>query len=207
MIDLVVFVPACFAINLAFGPNNLLAMTHGARCGVRFALGASLGRILAFAPMIAASALGLGMLMAASAAVFSAVKIIGAAYLIWLGIRLLRTPAAAGMTTLAADRPTPAAAFRREGLVALGNPKAILVFTAFFPQFVDLDAYWTSYAVLGLIFLSLELVAILVYAAAGRFAATFAASRLHWFQRISGAGMILFGVLLLLSPQPARPAA
>lgn len=207
MIDAIVFVPACFAINLAFGPNNLLAMTHGARCGVKFALAASLARLLAFAPMIAASALGLGMLLAASATVFSLVKLAGALYLVWLGIRLLRTPAPGGAEAADPARPTLGNAFRREGLVALGNPKAILVFTAFFPQFVDLQAYWTSYALLGLIFLVLEAVAILVYAAVGRFAARFAARRMHWFQRVSGAGMIVFGILLLFSPQPARATA
>ncbi|HCI07903.1 MAG TPA: lysine transporter LysE, partial [Sulfitobacter sp.] len=55
MIDYLVFVPACFAINLAFGPNNLMALTNGAQRGVGFAVIASLGRLIAFIPMIAVS--------------------------------------------------------------------------------------------------------------------------------------------------------
>ncbi|WP_306155536.1 LysE family translocator [Roseovarius sp. MMSF_3281] len=204
MIDLFVFLPACFALNLAFGPNNLIALTHGAQNGLAFAVSASTARLAVFVPMIAASALGLGVLLSASAFLFGAIKIVGAIYLIWMGIKLLRTrPARAGVGT---DYLTPTfrQAFRREALIAVSNPKAILIFAAFFPQFVDTTAYWQSYASLGAIFIALEACAIMLYASAGRFAAAFASTRLHWFQRISGGGMIAFGVLLLFSRQPGR---
>lgn len=202
MIDLLVFLPACFALNLAFGPNNLLALTHGAQSGIGFAVGASMARLAVFVPMIAASALGLGVLLSTSAVLFGAVKVVGALYLIWMGIKLLRTsPAAAGMGPVA---PTFPQAVRREAFSAASNPKAILIFAAFFPQFVDTSAYWQSYATLGVIFLMLEACAITIYASAGRFAAGFASSRLHWFQRVSGGGMIAFGILLLFSRQPGR---
>ncbi len=206
MPDLFVFLPACFALNMAFGPNNLLAMTHGAQKGVPFALAASLARLGVFVPMIAASALGLGLLMSASALVFNAVKIVGAAYLVWLGLKLLRS--APGQADRASDAMTPTLrkAFRGEALVAVSNPKAILVFAAFFPQFVDTATYWMSYAVLGAVFVALEAVAIAIYATAGRFAAAFASRKLHWFQRASGGGMIAFGLLLLFSRQPGRGA-
>lgn len=201
MIDILLFVPACFALNLAFGPNNLMAMTHGAQMGVRFAVIAGLGRLAVFVPMIAASALGLGILLSASAVVFTAVKLVGAAYLIWLGIRLLRSSVKADVEV--PSQRSLSRAIRAEALVAISNPKAILIFAAFFPQFVVVDAYVSSFAVLGAIFIGLEAIAIAVYAAAGRYAARFAATRLHWFQRVSGVGMIGFGVLLLFSPQPA----
>jgi len=94
-------------------------------------------------------------------------------------------------------------AFRREVLVALGNPKAILIFAAFFPQFIVADHYWESYALVGGLFLALELVAIAVYAGLGAIMARAAHGRLHWFQRGTGAGMIVFGVLLLLTRRPA----
>ena len=203
MVDLLVFAPACFALNLAFGPNNLLAMNHGAQGGIRFAATASTARLLVFAPMIAASALGLGVLLAASATAFNVMKLIGAAYLIWMGIKLLRSRPDSDDIDSERHVPTIRTAFRREGMSAISNPKAILIFAAFFPQFVDVQAYWESYAILGTVFLFLEMLAILVYATVGHFAAAFASTRLHWFQRISGAGMIVFGVLLLFSPQPA----
>ncbi len=204
MIEWLIFIPACFALNLAFGPNNLLSLTHGARGGISLAVQAGTGRILAFVPMIVASALGLGLLLAASATVFNAVKIIGAFYLIWLGIRILLSAAATPPSNAQAQGLNVRHAFRQECLVALSNPKAILIFAAFFPQFVVVDQYWMSYALLGAVFLALELIAILIYAAVGRYAARVAASRLPWFQRVAGAGMIAFGCLLLFSPQPSR---
>ncbi len=205
MIDLAVFIPACFAINLAFGPNNLMAMTHGAQAGTGFALRAGLGRILAFAPMIAISAVGLGVILSASAMVFTVIKILGAAYLVFLGIKLLRASAAADLSAMTTEPPAPRAAFRSEMLVAIGNPKAILVFAAFFPQFVIVENYMQSYLTLGGLFLAMEVVALLIYAAIGQFAARAASTRLHWFQRASGLGMIGFGLLLLFTPKPANP--
>ena len=206
MPDLLLFLPACFALNIAFGPNNLLAMTHGAQKGVPFAFTASLARLAIFVPMITASALGLGLLLSASALVFNAVKIIGAAYLVWMGIRLLKSAPKGTDWDAEALKPTFRKAFRGEALVAVSNPKAILIFAAFFPQFIDTANYWTSYALLGATFIALEAVAILIYATAGRFAAAYASTKLHWFQRASGGGMIAFGLLLLFSRQPGRAA-
>ena len=169
MLDLAVFIPACFAINLAFGPNNLLAMTHGAQAGTGFALRVGVGRILAFAPMIAISAVGLGVILSASAMVFTAVKIFGAAYLVWLGVKLLRSSASADLSNLKPRQLEFRSAFRSEMLVAFGNPKAILVFAAFFPQFVAVETYAESYLILGSLFLVMEFVALMAYAAIGQF--------------------------------------
>ena len=204
MIDWLIFLPACFALNLAFGPNNLLSMTHGAKSGVIFAQKAAVGRLLVFVPMIGLSALGLGLVLTTSAVVFHAIKVVGALYLIWLGITLWRSAASAQIAELSAGPPRLSRAFRAEAVVALSNPKAILIFAAFFPQFVSVEAYWHSYALLGLAFLAMEAVAVLAYAVAGKWAARVAAGQLPVLQRVSGATMCLFGVLLLLSPQPAR---
>lgn len=204
VIDWLIFIPACFALNLAFGPNNLLAMTHSARGGIPFAQRASIGRLLVFVPMIAASALGLGLLLMTSAVLFNIVKIIGAFYLIWLGIKLWRSAQAVDFVKTSEAETSPRDAFRAEALVAISNPKAVLIFAAFFPQFVVTEAYWESYLLLGVSFLVLESVAIFAYACAGRFASRFAKKKMAWMQRGSGAMMCLFGALLLLSPQPAR---
>jgi threonine/homoserine/homoserine lactone efflux protein len=82
--------------------------------------------------------------------------------------------------------------------VALVDPKAILVFTAFFPQFVDRSAYATSFLLLGVTFLMLELVAIAIYALIGARLGTWAkgAQGFRWFNRVSGSVMIGFGLLL-----------
>ncbi|MFK7764143.1 MAG: LysE family translocator [Roseobacter sp.] len=204
MIDWTIFIPACFALNLAFGPNNLLAMTHGAKKGIVFAQKAAFGRLVVFVPMIAVSALGLGVILTASALVFGIVKAIGAAYLIWLGVSLWRSARTMEAGEISIKPAGLRHAFRSEAMVALSNPKAILIFAAFFPQFVVLDFYWQSYAMLGAAFLLMEAVAIFAYAMAGRFASNFASNKLPVMQRVSGITMCVFGILLLVSPQPSR---
>src|SRR5689334_2071055 len=126
------FAPACFAINMAFGPNNLLSLTNAARVGIAPAVLAAVGRIISFAAMIAIAGVGLGAILAASETVFTLVKYAGAAYLVWIGINLIR----AGAPLLRDEANLPRSSLRKLTLqelwVAAGNPKAILVFTAFF---------------------------------------------------------------------------
>ncbi len=203
------FLPACFALNLAFGPNNLLSVTYGARYGVPAAMAAGLGRLAAFAIMITVSGLGMGTLLLASEAAFTVVKLVGAAYLIWLGVKLLRAPAPAAPLPLArqADAATPARSWlmRQEFMVAIGNPKAILIFTAFLPQFAVPDAYALSYVQVALTFLALEWLTVGLYAALGRRMGrlTQGARTMRWFNRASGTMMVFFGVLLALARRPA----
>lgn len=200
------FIPACFALNMAFGPNNLLALTNAARQGMAMTLLASLGRLVAFTMMITVTALGLGAILLASEVIFQAVKWAGAAYLVWLGIKLMRagTPALASL----GDAPRQSSLkelARQEFLIAIGNPKAILIFTAFFPQFIDSAHYLASFAVLGAIFLVLEFAAIAVYALLGirLRALTRQARNFRIMNRISGALMIAFGCMLALARRPA----
>lgn len=202
VIDWIIFLPACFALNVACGPSNLLAMTNGARSGIGFAQKAAIGRLMVFVPMIAVSALGFGLILTASAFVFAICKLIGAAYIIWIGISLWRSARTIKPDEFLGESLTMRSAFRAEALVAISNPKAILTFAAFFPQFVAVEAYWQSYALLGVAFLVMEAVAILLYAGGGQLASTFAASKIPTLQRISAAAMCLFGALILATPQP-----
>lgn len=204
MIEWLIFIPACFALNLAFGPNNLLAMINGAKSGVLFAQKAAIGRLLIFVPMIALSALGLGFVLTTSTIVFGIAKVIGALYLIWLGISLWRSAEKINAEGILNKSSSIGQAFKAEALVAVSNPKAILIFAAFFPQFVTIDNYWQSYAMLGGAFLVMEALAIFVYAFFGKFASRFSAAKLSLLQRTSGAMMCIFGIILLASPQPTR---
>lgn len=201
------FLPACFAINMAFGPNNLLSVTNGARHGVSPAVIAAGGRLAAFAIMIAIAGLGMGAVLVASELAFDVIKYIGAAYLVWIGVRLLRAPAPAAEAQAAdaAAPPSMRALVRQEFTVAAGNPKAILVFTAFFPQFVVPGAYATSYLLLGTTFLLLEVVAIALYAMLGaRMRRLADGSRaMRWFNKVSGSMMVGFGLLLAFTRRPA----
>ncbi|MBB4222722.1 LysE family translocator [Variovorax guangxiensis] len=202
------FLPACFAINMAFGPNNLLSVTNGARHGVSPAVIAASGRLVAFAIMIAIAGLGMGAVLVASELAFDVIKYIGAAYLVWIGIRLLRAPAPTAEVQArdaVSAPPSMRALVRQEFTVAAGNPKAILVFTAFFPQFVVPGAYASSYLLLGLTFLVFELVAIALYALLGaRMRRLANGSRaMRWFNRISGSMMVGFGLILAFTRRPA----
>lgn len=202
---LLLFLPACFALNLTFGPNNLLSVTVGAQHGLSTALMAALGRLGAFVLMIGVTALGLGALLMASELAFTVVKLLGAAYLVWLGIRLLRSDVSVPLAEEDTGSVPLRQLMRREFLVAIGNPKAILIFTAFFPQFIAPASYWTSFLVVGSLFLLLELVAIALYAYAGRRLSGVLrnARGLRWVNRVSGATMMAFGVLLAAARRPA----
>ncbi len=202
---LLLFVPACFALNLAFGPNNLLSLTYGLQQGVRTAVLASGGRLIAFALMIGLTALGVGAVLAASEAAFTILKWAGAAYLVWLGVKILR---ASGSPAPSLE-PSPERSLRsltlQEFWTAIGNPKAILIFTAFLPQFIEPRSYWTSFALTGLIFLVLEVLAVLFYAVLGQRLRALSRNRhfVGWLNRISGATMIGFGVALLFTRRSA----
>ncbi|MEZ0168935.1 LysE family translocator [Microvirga sp. TS319] len=197
---LLLFVPACFALNMAFGPNNLLSLTYGLREGVRTAVMASSGRLVAFALMIALTALGVGAVLAASETAFSFLKWLGAAYLIWLGVKILRGNAAIDAPAAFVRRPLKALALQ-EFWTAIGNPKAILIFTAFLPQFIEPGAYWLSFAIVGAIFLVLEVVAVFVYSVLGhRLNRLSRNGRVFgWLNRLSGITMIGFGIALLFT--------
>ena len=196
------FLPACFAINMAFGPNNLLSVTNGAKHGVSPAVVAASGRLVAFAIMIAIAGLGMGAVLVASEMAFDVIKYIGAAYLVWIGIRLLRAPAPA-MTQAAASGTPPSlrALARQEFTVAAGNPKAILVFTAFLPQFVDIaKPMLPQFTVLGASFLVLECVAIALYSWAGMHLGKWLTrSKVRrWFNRCCGTFLGAIGISFLL---------
>ena len=161
------FLPACFALNMAPGPNNLLSVSNATRYGYRRACVAGVGRLLAFAGMIALAAAGLAVVLQTSELLFYGIKIVGAGYLLYLAWQLWRANPAAEEAVAASANGLLALA-RQEFLVAAGNPKAILIFTAFLPQFVDpTRAITPQFMLLGVLFLLLEWIAISAYAYMG----------------------------------------
>ena len=131
------YVVASIGLSLTPGPNSLLALTHGARYGHARTLFTIAGGALGFILLIALSMLGIGTLLRASTQALTALKWIGGAYLIWLGVQLWRAPAL--HLTPVADAPARAgsAMFRQGFLSAVSNPKALLFYGAFLPQFID----------------------------------------------------------------------
>lgn len=133
------FLGAALLVALTPGANNLLALQNGMRHGRWRAMVALAGRLVAFSLLIAAVVAGLGPLLAASTYALTVIKWAGVAYLAYLGVRtLLETLRGAGRAEPPAGQPAGRFALvRKEFLVAITNPKAILVFTAFVPQFLD----------------------------------------------------------------------
>jgi homoserine/homoserine lactone efflux protein len=130
------YLTAVIGLSLTPGPNGLLALSHGAMHGHRKTLFTIAGGVLGFTLLMALSMLGIGVLLQASTDILIVLKWLGGAYLVWLGIQLWRAPA----LHLQLDRPNHSANATRlfsQGLLsALSNPKVILFFAAFLPQFI-----------------------------------------------------------------------
>jgi homoserine/homoserine lactone efflux protein len=132
-----IYLLAASGLSLSPGPNGLLALTHGALHGRRRALYTIFGGALGFIAVIALSIFGIGALLKASLAWLTVMKWAGGAYLVWLGIQVWRSPPI-GIDVRGSAEPRAAGSLFRQGaLSALTNPKGILFFTAFLPQFID----------------------------------------------------------------------
>lgn len=196
------FIPAGAALAVAPGPNNLLAVNHGARYGLNRALVAGLGRLLAFTLMIIVTAVGLGAALAAPEVAFQVIKWGGAAYLVYLGIRTFLAKGEGTEEAGVGKQATLMKQARSEFIVAVGNPKAILIFTAFFPQFIKPDLPFISqFFVLGVVFLIMEFFALGLYAAAGKQVARLirTSKGMQWLNRVSGGALFSAGVVLAAS--------
>jgi homoserine/homoserine lactone efflux protein len=128
---------AAVGLSLTPGPNSLLVLTHGALHGHRKTLFTVSGGALGFVALIGLSMLGIGALLQASASALTVLKLVGGGYLVWLGIQLWRAPPI-HLEADATRADIPANQLFRQGLLtAVSNPKALLFYGAFLPQFVD----------------------------------------------------------------------
>ena len=181
------------------GPTVLLALSNGSRRGVRGALPGILGAVLSDFVLVGAVALGLGALLAASEFWFSMLKWVGAVYLAWLGVRMLRSKGGS-FDAPRANAGEPAADMPREGrkvflksfLVAVTNPKGYLFCSALMPQFIDpAAAQGMQYAIIAVLFASLDAAVMLVYAFVGaRAMRLLTAAAARWIDRTCGAMLL-----------------
>jgi len=134
-----VYLLAATGLSLSPGPNGLLALTHGALHGRRKALYTIFGGAFGFVAVVGLSMFGIGALLKTSLVWLTVLKWVGGAYLVWLGIQVWRSPPI-GFDTRGGGAAEPRAGgslFRQGALSALTNPKGLLFFTAFLPQFID----------------------------------------------------------------------
>lgn len=185
------------------GPTVLLALANGSRYGVRRSVAGMLGAVASDFVLVGAVALGLGALLAASEFWFGVVKWIGAAYLAWLGWRLLRSHGgldveggANGGGAIASSR----AIFAKSFLVAVTNPKGYLFCSALLPQFIDAGApQWPQYAVIAIVFAGLDFTVMLGYALMGAHAVRLLRRRaVQWLDRVCGGALLVLAGSLVL---------
>ena len=132
-----IYLVAAIGLSLSPGPNGLLALTHGALHGRRKALYTIFGGALGFTIVVALSMFGIGALLKTSLTWLVVMKWAGGAYLVWLGIQVWRSPPIGVELTGSAPPRAGWSMFRQGALSALSNPKGLLFFAAFLPQFID----------------------------------------------------------------------
>lgn len=192
------FVAASIALLLVPGPTVLLvlayAISKGKRIAVPTALGVATGDLIA----MTASLAGLGALVMTSATLFTALKWAGAIYLVWLGSRMILSAKDAEIDLPQAKGAlTPKSAFANAATVTALNPKSIVFFIAFVPQFVETDAAFVPQAsILIATFVTLAALNALAYAVlADRLRATIKRpSVIGWLTRAGGGMLIAMGV-------------
>lgn len=199
---LALFIPAVVVLCLTPGPDMLFVVANTLRQGTRAGLLSALGISMAMLVHTTATSLGLAYLFARSMVAFDVVRDVGAVYLIWLGIRALRHPVA--FDAAQPEEVSTTALLRQGFLTNLLNPKVIVFFAAFLPQFVTpntRDLIWPL-VVLGVLFLLIGLcidagIAIASGAVRGMLVRSRAASRA--LGRLSGLVLIGLGMRLLVT--------
>jgi threonine/homoserine/homoserine lactone efflux protein len=190
---------ACIVIIIVPGPTVTLiianSLTHGSRAGLLNVAGTQVGIAL----MIALVGLGLASLIEALGWWFEVVRLAGAAYLIWLGVKLLRSTGSLGE---AKNTPPPRGGFFLQGfLVAISNPKTLVFFGAFIPQFIDpAGDYYRQVLIMGVTAIVVAAISDGLYAiligGAGR---RITSRQVKWLSRASGGVLIGGGLWLALS--------
>lgn len=217
---LLLFVAAGLVLNLTPGPDVMFIVAHAVRRGARLGVVAALGISAGCCVHVAAAALGVSALLAASGTAFGLLKWLGAAYLVWVGVQMLRAALRQNAPDVIAvgtrhERAggrldaeiAPGAVFRRGFLTNVLNPKVALFFLAFVPQFIapgTAHPAWVFLA-LGLLFTVNGLLVCAGWALAAAWVARRAGvlqRTLRWLDGVAGGLFVAFGVRLALARAP-----
>lgn len=214
--QVVLFLPAALAVAAAPGANNLLALRNGLRSGFTSAAVALLGRFIAFAAMLGLVVAGLGATLRTSQQVFEILRVGGAAFMIGLGLWIIWSARSRGLAD-GTQRPDPGTGDARWRILALqefltagANPKALLLFIAFLPPFVDTTHNATpggvQLALLGGFYIACEALTALVWAGSGQLLAARGLTRrsLARLDQASGGAMVVVGGGLAFSDVAKR---
>lgn len=204
------FLAASVAIAVSPGSGAVLSMSHGLAYGVRHASATIMGLQAGVAGTLLIAGVGVGALLMASATAFTVVKVLGAAYLVWLGIKQWRAPvgdhAASGVAAVQAVLPSVRERFVLGFFTNMTNPKGIVFMVAVLPQFIDPQRpLWLQLVVLMLTAVGVDVVVMHGYAflasRAQRWLATARARRAQ--NRVFGGVLMAMGASLLMVKRAA----
>jgi threonine/homoserine/homoserine lactone efflux protein len=214
--QLLLFIAAGLLLNLTPGPDVLYIVSQALRHGLRAGLVAALGITAGCFVHIFAAAVGVSALMLASATAFTLLKWVGAAYLVYIGLRMVfsRAPTAQSLDLSAGPAKVQAGPRELKTIFMRGfwtntlNPKVALFFLAFLPQFIapTVEHKPLAFLLLGLLFNFNAVWVNLGWAGAAVWLAGKAGglqARMHWLDRVAGTLFIAFGLKLALTDNPA----
>ncbi|MFB2683221.1 LysE family translocator [Shewanella mangrovisoli] len=193
---------AIVLIGVSPGPIAMLSMSHGIHFGKKRSIATGLGSVSAALVLMAASAAGLGAIISASEYGFSLLKWCGAAYLVFLGIKLVLTKSQGQKleVTKTEGKGTAKQLYKQAFLVGISNPKDLLFFAALFPQFIDLTApQMPQLTILALTWALVDFSFVMLYASMANVLAPSlkASNKLHWFDRTSGGVFLTLAAILV----------
>lgn len=199
------FLLACGALALTPGLDTFYILARSGREGRTVGMAAVLGINTGCVVHTLAAVLGISAILMTSAIAFSALKYLGAAYLVWVGLRMLLTKQSARKPAVTRGRGL-GAAFRQGMLTNVLNPKVALFFLAFLPQFVSMQAPHPQLglAVLGLSFIGVGMAWSMVLALLGGHVHRLLDARPHlgqWMDRVCGTVLLGFGIRLAMQRQ------
>lgn len=190
------FCAAATALAIVPGPTVTVIVANSLRYGARAGLLNVAGTQIGVAIWLAIAVLGLGAAIEVMGVWFDALRYAGAAYLVWLGIKLLRSK---GDLAIAADRARPGGSFFLQGfIVIMSNPKMLVLFGALIPPFISPNGdYGNQLLTLGLTFAAIALIGDSIYAlAAGKAGQWLSRSRIRVIEVASGLCLTAGGVWL-----------
>jgi homoserine/homoserine lactone efflux protein len=206
----ITYLLATIVLSVSPGPGAFASMSSGLHHGFRLGIWNGIGMQLANVVLMAGVALGLGAILLASETLFEAVKWVGVAYLVYLGIVTWRAPARAFEEDRDDEETTARGIFMRGFWVNLTNPKGIIFFAAILPQFVDTARpQFLQYAILALTTFVVDVIVMGGYTAAAArvLGAMRDPAKLRWVNRGLGGAFVAAGAALATFRRAAGTAA
>ncbi|MGP2693737.1 LysE family translocator [Serratia nevei] len=175
------------------GPTVLLALNNAARFGIRRASWGIIGAAAADILLVALVGLGLGVVLAASETLFVTLKWVGAAWLAYIGLRMLLSSNTSLPGSMEEMAPARRSLFLKSFFVAMSNPKYYIFMTALLPQFVSTtQPALPQYASLATVIVLIDVAVMLGYAVLGKKSVSlWKASGIKWMNRISGSFLLI----------------